>query len=67
MVLQREGGQSMRFQPGQFAWLTLCASPFALKEHPFSIASSATRRGSVDLAIKAVGDFTRDAIDVPIG
>lgn len=59
LVLEPEGHAGMQFQPGQFAWLTLGASPFALKEHPFSIASSAARVGTIELGIKAVGDFTR--------
>jgi len=63
LVLHPERRNGMRFQPGQFAWLTLRASPFALREHPFSIASSAARAGSIELTIKAVGDFTRAAVD----
>lgn len=57
----------MRFAPGQFAWLTLGASPFALKEHPFSIASSAVRAGTIEFGIKAVGDFTRSVMNVSPG
>jgi len=41
VAVEPEGHGGIRFQPGQFAWLTLRASPFALREHPFSIASSA--------------------------
>ncbi|OGA44804.1 MAG: oxidoreductase [Betaproteobacteria bacterium RIFCSPLOWO2_12_FULL_62_58] len=67
LVLEPEGHGGMRFQPGQFAWLTLGASPFALKEHPFSIASSAARAGTIEFGIKAVGDFTRSVINVPPG
>jgi len=60
LVLEPEGHpDGMRFQPGQFAWLTLRDSPFALREHPFSIASSAARPGRLEFGIKAVGDFTR--------
>jgi len=46
------------FMPGQFAWLTVYRSPFAMGEHPFSIASSAERSGTVSFTIKALGDFT---------
>jgi len=67
LVLEPEGHTGMRFQPGQFAWLTLGASPFALKEHPFSIASSAARAGPLEFGIKAVGDFTRSAMTVQPG
>jgi predicted ferric reductase len=41
LVLRPEGHMGFAFMPGQFAWLTLYHSPFALKEHPFSISSSA--------------------------
>jgi len=67
LVLEPEGHAGMRFQPGQFAWLTLGASPFALKEHPFSIASSAARAGTIEFGIKAVGDFTRSVMNVSPG
>jgi len=67
LVLEPEGHDGMRFQPGQFAWLSLGDSPFALKEHPFSMASSAVRPGTIEFGIKAVGDFTRSALNVPLG
>jgi predicted ferric reductase len=46
-----------RFEPGQFAWFAIGRSPFSLTQHPFSLSSSAERRG-VEVAIKALGDFT---------
>jgi predicted ferric reductase len=67
LVLEPQGHAGMRFEPGQFAWVTLEASPFALKEHPFSIASSAERGGALEFGIKAVGDFTRAARAMPVG
>lgn len=59
LVLEPLSGRLLQFRPGQFGWLTLRASPFALKEHPFSIASSAEHGGRVELSIKELGDFTR--------
>lgn len=59
LVLEPASGRPLRFKPGQFGWLTLHASPFALKEHPFSVASSAEHGERIELAIKEVGDFTR--------
>ncbi len=67
LVLEPEGHGGMRFQPGQFAWLTLGASPYALREHPFSIASSAARAGTIEFGIKAVGDFTRSVMNAAPG
>ncbi len=47
------------FEPGQFAWITVGKSPFAITRHPFSISSSAEKTERVALSIKAAGDFTR--------
>jgi predicted ferric reductase len=46
-----------RFAPGQFAWFAIGRSPFSITQHPFSFASSA-ERDEVELAVKALGDFT---------
>jgi predicted ferric reductase len=46
------------FMPGQFAWLTLRASPFALREHPFSISSAPEALPRLEFTIKPLGDFT---------
>jgi predicted ferric reductase len=48
------------FEPGQFAWITVGKSPFAITRHPFSISSSAKKTERVALSIKATGDFTRE-------
>jgi predicted ferric reductase len=46
-----------RFDPGQFAWFSFGRSPFSLTAHPFSFSSSSERDG-VEIAVKALGDFT---------
>jgi predicted ferric reductase len=46
-----------RFEPGQFGWFPIGRSPFSLTQHPFSFSSSA-ERDEVELAVKALGDFT---------
>jgi predicted ferric reductase len=58
LALRAEGHRGMKFKPGQFAWLTIHSSPFAIKEHPFSFSSSAMATDRVELAIKELGDFT---------
>ena len=63
LVLKPDGHQGLQFAPGQFVWLTLGESPFHVKEHPFSIASSAEQSGRLDFAIKELGDFTRTIKD----
>lgn len=67
LALEPASGRPLRFRPGQFGWLTLRASPFVLREHPFSIASSAERGGRVELSIKELGDFTRTIREVRPG
>jgi predicted ferric reductase len=46
------------FQAGQFAWIMVGGSPFAVTQHPFSISSSAERTDRVTFTVKAAGDFT---------
>lgn len=52
------GHRGIGFNPGQFAWITLDRSPFSLEEHPFSFSSSALARGSFEVTVKELGDFT---------
>jgi predicted ferric reductase len=58
LVIEPPAGKRLRFAPGQFAWVSLRASPYAMREHPFSIASSAEHPERVELSIKELGDFT---------
>jgi predicted ferric reductase len=67
LVLQPNGHGGFRFRSGQFAWLTLGASPFAAVEHPFSISSSSQAAPRVELSVKAAGDFTRLAQRTQVG
>ena len=59
LSLEPEGHAGIRFQAGQFAWLTMGGSPLAMREHPFSIVSASTRLGQLQFTIKELGDFTR--------
>lgn len=61
------GHPGFSFLPGQFAWLTFRASPFAMKEHPFSIASAPRSDGQLEFAIKELGDFTSTIGRVAVG
>jgi predicted ferric reductase len=56
--LRADGHDGMRFEPGQFAWLTLDRSPLGIREHPFSFSSSAERSDVVSFGVKELGDFT---------
>lgn len=57
LTLSPPPGAPFRFDPGQFAWFAFGRSPFSLTLHPFSFSSSA-ERGWVEIAVRALGDFT---------
>ncbi|MFO7765455.1 MAG: ferric reductase-like transmembrane domain-containing protein [Pelovirga sp.] len=67
LKIDPDGHPGLKFQPGQFAWLTLRTSPFALKEHPFSFSTSAEAVPEVGFTIKALGDFSAQIKDVAVG
>ncbi len=67
LVLEPTKGSVFRFQPGQFAWLTIWDSPFADSEHPFSISSSAEDRQQIRFTIRELGDFTSKVKNIQIG
>jgi predicted ferric reductase len=67
LALQPRGHEGMSFQPGQFAWLTLNISPFRMREHPFSMSSSAENPKRLEFSIKELGDFTSRIKDVEPG
>jgi predicted ferric reductase len=56
--LRPDGHDGIDVEPGQFAWITLGRSPFQIREHPFSVSSSADGDGELRFTIKEAGDFT---------
>lgn len=58
VVIEPTRGQALSFEAGQFVWLTLSRSPFAITEHPFSISSCPADRPRIGFTIKEAGDFT---------
>jgi predicted ferric reductase len=68
LVMHPNGHSGLRFRPGQFAWLTIWASPFNITGHPFSFSSSAALGGGrIEMAIRNLGDFTSRISNVPVG
>jgi predicted ferric reductase len=61
------GHPGIRFMPGQFVWLTMWSSPFSMREHPFSISSSAEQQDNLGFTIKELGDFTKRIKDASRG
>jgi predicted ferric reductase len=66
LVLRPPRGADFRFEPGQFGWFAIGRSPFSITQHPFSFSSSA-ERDDVELAVKALGDFTSTVGDLEPG
>jgi predicted ferric reductase len=62
LALEPEGHEGLSFRAGQFAWLTLDRSPFAMEEHPFSFSSAPGMAPRVEFTVQPVGDFTRRAV-----
>lgn len=67
LIIEPCQGEAMNFLPGQFVWLTLNRSPFAITEHPFSISSCPADRPRIGFTIKEMGDFTNTIGTIPIG
>ncbi len=67
LVIEPEGHPGLTFEPGQFAWLTVERSPFAIREHPFSFSSSAEVDDMLCFTIKELGDFTSQVKDLEPG
>jgi predicted ferric reductase len=66
LTLKPPRAAAFRFAPGQFGWFAFGRSPFSLTQHPFSFASSAERE-EVELAVKALGDFTSQVSELVPG
>jgi predicted ferric reductase len=66
LTLKPPPAVAFRFAPGQFGWFAFGRSPFSLTQHPFSFASSAERE-EVELAVKALGDFTSQVSELAPG
>ncbi|MBF6454647.1 ferric reductase-like transmembrane domain-containing protein [Nocardia cyriacigeorgica] len=67
LTLVPDGHHGFPFAPGQFGWLTVDRSPFAVTAHPFSFSSSAEDTGQIAITIKALGDFTATVGDITPG
>lgn len=67
VILRPVNHKGLRFQPGQFAWITAWASPFRDHEHPFSFSSSAEQTSKLAFTIKELGDFTGRIKELPQG
>jgi predicted ferric reductase len=69
LVIEPVGHKGFGFDPGQFGWIAVGRSPFAITQHPFSFSSAADTPpgGPVAMTIKAAGDFTNTVAGVTPG
>jgi predicted ferric reductase len=67
LSLEPVKASSFSFAAGQFVWLTLDRSPFAVTEHPFSMSSAPGDLPRVTFLIKEAGDFTNKIGAMPVG
>jgi predicted ferric reductase len=58
LTVEPMSAPGLQFDAGQFVWLTLDRSPFAITEHPFTISSCPADRPRIAFTIKEAGDFT---------
>lgn len=65
--LDPPAGSAPEFDPGQFIWLHLGHSPYAMAEHPFSISSSVCDTAAIEVTVKELGDFTSRIKETPPG
>jgi len=67
VVLRPDDHKGLRFQPGQFAWITAWDTPIRHHEHPFSFSSSAKESSLLSFTIKELGDFTASIKNLTLG
>jgi predicted ferric reductase len=67
LTLRPVGHPGLQFQPGQFAWFAIDKSPMTITKHPFSLSSSAENTDTIEVTIKALGDFTATVADIEPG
>jgi predicted ferric reductase len=67
VTLRPIGHQGFTFAPGQFGWLSVHRSPFALTQHPFSFSSNGDDSSKLQMSIKELGDFTRTISSIAPG
>jgi predicted ferric reductase len=67
LVLAPEGRPLRGWRPGQFAWLAVGTSPFALREHPFTISTAPEKGQDLSFSIKPLGDDSKRLSETPPG
>lgn len=56
LTLRPEGRALQDWKPGQFAWLSVGHSPWAMRENPFTISTAPDHGPEISFSIKPLGD-----------
>ena len=62
-----EQGASMAYLPGQFVFVSFVGRHLSREAHPFTLASTPSRPGMIQFAIRHCGDWTRQVDSLAIG
>ena len=65
--LESAGGAAMDYLPGQFAFVSFAGRHLSREPHPFTLASTPSRPGSIQFAIRTCGDWTRQLDRLAVG
>jgi len=65
--VEPEKGASMSYLPGQFAFVCFAGQRLSREPHPFTLASTPSRPGTIQFAIRHCGDWTRQVDTLAIG
>ncbi len=59
LKIQPDHGKTPSYLPGQFGFISFKSENISSEAHPFTIASSPSRPGSLEFIIRTCGDWTR--------
>jgi predicted ferric reductase len=62
-----EKGAAMAYLPGQFAFVSFAVRGLSREPHPFTLASTPSRPGTIQFAIRHCGDWTRQVDALAMG
>ncbi len=66
IIITPENGEILKYQPGQYIYLTIIGKNVSKEPHPFTIASSPTQKQLI-LTIKESGDYTSNIGTIEVG
>ncbi len=67
LKISPENGEIIKFEPGQYVYLTIIGKNITKEPHPFTISSSPNQKKYLILTIKESGDYTSNIGRVNLG